>query len=105
MGEIRVGDIVHFEDAPQKTVTKVERKGKMVTIAARDLHLDLPVVPNYTAAEYRALTAAEKAQWVADREALAAAAQASYFESTHRAASPIAKALWANVTVAYKKPE
>lgn len=108
MGQVRKGDLLHIEDADgsfrQMIVTQADRKGAMITIAAKMSNHDVELPEPLTLEQYRAMTEVERRD--AERKSKAAfAAYALTYRSasTHRAATPIAKALGKNVTVAYKK--
>lgn len=107
MADVRPGDLMHVEaeegDFYQLIVTTVTTKGKMVSIAAKASNPDLPEVPAVTPEQYRAMTADQRAEFIAARAALVAAARRANWSSTHRAGSTVAQALGKRVTVAYRK--
>lgn len=109
MGEVRKGDLLHIEDADgdfrQMIVTRAERVGAKVVFAAEMSNPDYVTVEDLTIEQYRALSSAEKLAWVAARDAaLEANRRMHWSATTHRASTPVAKALGRNATVAYKKP-
>lgn len=109
MGDVRKGDLLHIEDADgsfrQMIVTQADRKGAMVTFAAKMTNPDVVLPEPLTLEQYRAMTAQERrAADVASQAAHDAWAKTYWSATTHRAATPVAKALGRTATVAYKKP-